>query len=567
MTFGRLLRAVAIGLCLCATAAWSGCAPLDRPAGDSAESRTGTDLTGDDVSDPDGAPPSGLPTAKYGATALYLTPVPASPSDRLTLATLQGHCANASGEQILLMTGAWEKYLSPIRDKGVRVTDRRENGEPWDLGSLLAVFSGVPEGYILCSDDLTDPSAFVAVSVAGVTGAVVVTSQNEKTAREAGLTLLLDARGKDDAWLRASAYFPQLSARVAVEQPVSMAPKLIDYAVMAGAYIRYYDGTSEREHREIFDFLDDGGCVLGYNNTLGEYATVGSLSQINLQLIPADHASNLSTLSGIGCDLPDISRPQNNDARRENVHTVTFIMSDGDNLQWMLNDFTSSKWFGSAERGRFPITWGLPCTAGQLCSPMVSYLYGNAGPTDGFIMALSGLGYTFPSRWNPRAREDMAQRVAACMAEMGLCYLEILDDNGFDADTLAAFTEQDAVRGAFYIDYADYAGKNGAVLWVNQKPCVSARYRLWAGVDGVSDPKGIAAALNASSTDVSSPAAYSVVIVHAWSGLDGQGRFVPGGDTMAAVRRLVSQLDPHVEVVGAGEFMERLTQNTAPAVP
>ena len=51
-------------------------------------------------------------------------------------------------------------------------------------------------------------------------------------------------------------------------------------------------------------------------------------------------------------------------------------MSDGDNIQWVLNNFaTSSEWFGSKKRGKFPMGWGISPSSVDVMPPMLSYLY------------------------------------------------------------------------------------------------------------------------------------------------------------------------------------------------
>ena len=48
----------------------------------------------------------------------------------------------------------------------------------------------------------------------------------------------------------------------------------------------------------------------------------------------------------------------------EAVHTVAFIMSDGDNLQILQNDFITERFFNSPQRGALPVSWSYaPCMA------------------------------------------------------------------------------------------------------------------------------------------------------------------------------------------------------------
>ena len=195
--------------------------------------------------------------------------------------------------------------------------------------------------------------------------------------------------------------------------------------------------------------------------------------------------------------------------------------------------------------------------------PMLRYFSRTQSEQDEIIMQLSGLGYTFPSLWEESAREEAAERVASVMETRGMKYMNILDDHGFNEETMNAFTLQWGIKGIFYTDYSNYAGYKGQILWSNDVPVVSARYRLWADIGGC-DVRSIAKSINNAPTSIFEEDAYSFVIVHAWSGLNGEGELVSGGDTMAAVEELISLLDSDVEVVSASEFMNRILNNLAP---
>jgi len=488
---------------------------------------------------------------------------PGSFSDKLTVASLQGLAAKHTDEQILIRTGAADLY-APVMDSvwGAELTNRI-GGKPATFDNLLAGYRDrLPGGYVLCSAKAGDPSVSVAVSVAGVTDSVIATEENRAAVEKAGYTLLLDLTGKDDNWLRSSEYWDRLSRSAAFEQPDSMAPKLVDYAVMAGAYFNFYDGNNPAAHKKMYKFLDEGAVIFGYNNSLGEYETVKSFSEMNLQMVPADHAYNLSTLSGFrmasaeqggGGAAAEESDP-------EQVHTLCIVMSDGDNLQWVLNNFaTGSEWYGNPKRGQFAMGWGISPAAIDTAAPMLSWLYGEQKASDEFIMQLSGLGYTFPSRWKADARQSMAEKLAQSMKRSGLRYAEILDDNGFRAESLGDFAAQDGIDGLFYIEYSGYASLDGQILWLDGKPVVSARYMIWA--DHAGGGLGyIARKINRASRDPKSEDAYSFLIVHAWSGMK-DGKLAPHGNTMDAVAELISELDGDVEVVTPSVFMDRLIRN------
>lgn len=510
------------------------------------------------------ARPSAIATAPYRATTVLLADTPTG-ADGVTMGTLQGLAAKQSSTQILLRANAWSLYLDHMKSAGTVVSETNAAGQAWNLASLLCYYAPSLSGYILSSQ----ASLSVAISISGVTNAVVVQKENEQLAIDAGLSLLIDVSDKDDAWLRQSEYFGQLSRSVAVEQPASMAPKLIDYAVMAGAYLNFYDGTQADEHTAMFDFLENDAVILGWNNVLGEYATVRSFADLNACLIPADHAYNLSTLSSFAGEgklneqLYAAEEANKSHVNNTAVHTVCIVMSDGDNLQWALNNYTASSWYGSPLRGKFATTWGLPPLLGELALPMMQHFATQQSTSDEFIMQLSGLGYTFPSRWSAEAKASMASRLSSVMRARGMRYMSILDDHGFTAENMNAFTSQDGIEGVFYIDYDNYAGYQGALLWSSGVPVVSARYRLWSGLDGC-DPQSIASSINQAPVGITNQDAYSFIIVHAWSGLDKEGNLVANGDTMAAVDQLVSLLGDRVEVVTTSEFMNRIKDNVKP---
>ena len=487
--------------------------------------------------------------------AITVVGIPKSFSEKVMLGTLQGNLANCSDTQILFQAGCIDYYKQYIKDGyDVRFAS---GGDAWNI---LGKFKNKIAGYILC-DDGENESVNVAISLCGILNAVAVQKSDEKLVKTEGLALVLDVTGKDEKWLRESEYFDKLNKKIAVEQPMNMAPKLVDYAVMAGAYFSFYNGHSTEEHSEKFGFLDDGALVFGYNNTLGEIQTVDSFGRINACMIPSDHAFNLSTLSAFCKETAEQKTFPAEGKNPEKVHTVCFILSDGDNMQWLTNDFiTSDRWYNSPLRGEFEMGWGLPATAIDVTAPVVDYLYDTMKPTDEFIMELSGLGYTFPSRWDPDELTGMAYDLSSYMSRSGLKYAEILDDHGFNTDVLGAFTYQEGIDGIFYIDYGNYAEYKGKILWSDGKPIVSARYRLWNGLED-GKIENVAAGINKASRDPSSPDAYSFVIVHAWSGADENGKQTGGGSSLRAISEVINLLKTDVDVVTPTEFMDRIVRN------
>lgn len=491
-----------------------------------------------------------FPKAAKEAKTLLLTDVPADGS-ALTLASMQGLLANVSPVNLLFRAEQYKKWL-PFT--GAELIEARPDGLPWDLAALLEEFSSYFDGYILCDDE----SALIAFSLARPKNSVVVLPEFEQTVRAAGLRMTEDVRGWSDLRLRLSPEFRGLRRDVAFEQPVSLAPRLFDYAVMSGAYVWYDAAANRAEHANAFRFLSDNALLFGWNNDLGEHGTLSSLSALNACVIPADWACNLSVLSG----FPRKSVRQKTAAPDEpGGRTVCLMMSDGDNLQWFLGSYGDSRHFGSPVRGRFPFAWGVPACAADLAAPLLERYYGEMTENDSFVLSLSGMGYTFPSKWtNRKALKRMAEALGRKMETLDTQELLVLDDGGFDSkalDTLLTGTKAD---GVFYLDFSKYSAQEGKMRFVDGRPIVSAKYQLWNGMPGCS-PEEIAAAVNALPADPKDPDSYAFIIVHAWSGLDGDGALSEYGDTMAAVEKLVGGLDADTRLVSPARFMERVATN------
>ena len=488
--------------------------------------------------------------AQYQAKTIYLT----SYSDLdlgVTLASLQGLLANKGTEQILINIGAYSKFAPYIKNTyGATVISS-------SIWSTVEKFKDKVSGYILCDNVGSDESLNVATSIANQLDAIIVTKKYEQKVISLGYTKILDVTGKNNEWLRESQYFSKLNKKIALSQGLIFGPHLRDYAVMKGAYSYYASTTSDNMRN--FSFLDNNSLVFGWNDALGEYDTVASFSTINANLIPANHAHNLSTLSGFKLDSIKQKRSPVSNKTHTGKHTVCFIMSDGDNLQYLLNNYTDTNWFGSPLRSSFNMGWGLPPLTIDLAPPMLNYMYDEMNTSDEFVMQIGGLGYTYPSKWtNSDSLLEMAAMLNDYMKRSDMDIATIVDSGVIS--NLSAFTRQDGIKGLFFIDFGDYSKYKGRILWSDKKPVVTARYRLWAEVaDG--SIENIAAGINSASTDISSQDAYSFVIVHSWSGLDSSGNLVLNGDTMKGIKALIDRFDSNVDVVTPSEFISRIIKN------
>ncbi len=472
-------------------------------------------------------------------------------AERILGASLQGLAAKLSDVQVLYGGGSIDAMMEQIERVWSVPVEETMNGEAPTVATMLQYYyeNGVLSTYIYF-DQNSEANYYVAASLAGVLNAVLACEETKPLLDSLGYTCLLDVTAKDDAWLRQSEYWELINKEIAVEQPWSLMPDLHDYGIMNGCYINFYNGNNMDEHVAMYGFLEDNAIVFGWNNTLAEGPTVTSLSLNNIALIPSDYAANLSTLSGFAIESIEMPRVINDTAEAENVHTVCLVVSDGDNIQYVINAMQSEGLFGA--RGKIDMGWGFPASAIDTIPPMVTYMYESMTDRDEFVIQLGGIGYTYPSYWDREARLAMIDDLELNMERMDVHYLTILDPTGWDTTVLSDFTARDVIKG---IIYPGFDGPVGTMLWTNGKPAVTIRGNIGGGTVedtfGESEVGWTKYFLNRDSlcTDVTDEKAYSIFYVQCWS------------FNVAEVAKLQEAVGDNVEFVTPTEFFDRLTAN------
>lgn len=457
------------------------------------------------------------------------------PLERVLAATLQGQLARSADDTgpaiYLRVPGAgYEIWLDELAKRyGIPV---REASGVWELVDRFDI-----KDYVVYSHE--DGSVNAATSAAALGGAVALDASLEATAREHGMILHMDVRGSDDQWAWEYVW-PELQHRLVVEQKPDFDNQLRDYATMAGAFT-FFDGNSEFR-RQVVQGLRPDATVLGWGDASeGEDAFVSMSSRAGAKTIPADHARNLACLSGIRhrrlTQRADATIPD----PEPDTHHVAFLLTDGDNIQWLLGDFAGDeRWYGSPQRGAFDMGWGMAPALIDLAPSVLRWYYANqstGGHRDRFVVGPSGGGYLYPSRYPRDELDRHTERLAVLMERTDLNTVQILDFEALDDTELwSSYLRHPVIEGLIYLEYSRYDGGNGKVVWANDKPVVSPRGMLWEGLPDA-DEASVTAVLNDAARDPASPDGYSIVMVHAWS------------KDLSHVRTVVDNLAPHVKVV------------------
>lgn len=265
-----------------------------------------------------------------------------------------------------------------------------------------------------------------------------------------------------------------------------------------------------------------------------------------------------TTVAGaVGSGVPTASLRQRAPVRpraaRPDRHYASFIVADGDNIQWMLNDLQSSpNWFASPRRGTFDLGWGVSPSMIDLAPSVLNWYYTHAAKgehNDRFVVGPSGGAYIYPSQYPRDELMLHTERLAAAMTRADLGVVQIIDFDAFDdTDLRATYLRHDQITGLVYLEYSRYDGLRGRVRWARGKPIVSARTMLW---DGLSSPDEVIATLNSAPADPTSPEGYSVVMMHAWS------------MTLDDIGYVVDNLAPHVSVVTPDALVALMTRHAS----
>ncbi len=472
---------------------------------------------------------------------LYVIEIGAMNDGELILiSTMMGILAQSKPKIWINIGSAYPQWLSELENQNGLIINNDYNYDVWGLFNLLKNRLENHQ-YILCNTN--DNSLNVATSLAGIWKTVAIDSTIENQMREMDFTLKSDVCGKDEKWCFDN-YWGEFNHSLIIQQKEELT-SLRDYASLSNS-IMFYDGNSTFME-QVLDSADMDAAMLGWGDaSQGEDKFIKPASKASVFTVPSDHAWNLSVLSAIETDtLEQHTHTEDRDTLGL-VHTVTFIMSDGDNIQWLMNDFsTSEKWYGSPLRGQFNMGWTISPSMVDLAPTIMAYLYDNA-EKDYFVSGVSGGGYFYPADYP--ALETHGNRLNDYLKRTDINIVTILEHerDNFTTEILNAYTRNPQIIGCFYLDYAQYDYYAGKVVWSNGKPVVSARFNLW---DSFDTPQSIANLVNVMSKNPTGIQAYSFINVHPWS------------RTLTDVQETISLFGDNVEVVTPELFIKRMNDN------
>jgi len=471
-------------------------------------------------------------------TRLYLTSENFSASQRFAVESLQGIIAKTKPEILRDVSG----YKTLLAGEGITIDNTYVNNFP----GLLANYASRLKGYILCT--YKQSSSNVAMSLSGILNAVAIPEDIQQTAIDAGLTMLLDVRGKDETWMLDN-YGAQFNKKIATIQN-SVDDHLLflgDYTAFTGGIQYWTNNSNSVLANNVYSRLSSGSALFGWGPD--EYWTVYYATQKNIAVHASDWATNLSVLTNV--PAPNLKQKEPVEPYKvvPNVHTVCFLMSDGDNVQWLVGAYKDTKNMASPNLKRFKMGWTISPALTEIAPVIYKRYLDNLPSTDEgrsyLVAGPSGRGYFLPSV-SPNLQAE-CQLTNKYMKKADLNIVNIIDAKG--ARDPAPFLAQSNIDALFYYSYEDYyVGLKGAISWYGDKPSIGGRYQFWGDTYNAD---WVASKLNAGSTNIYSSEGYSLVPVHLWS------------TDPKKILACIQELGPNVRVVTPDEFVWLIRKNIA----
>jgi GxGYxYP putative glycoside hydrolase C-terminal domain/GxGYxY sequence motif in domain of unknown function N-terminal/Secretion system C-terminal sorting domain len=456
-----------------------------------------------------------------------------SNSQQLGVVTLQGLLAKV--KPLIMVNRTSPGFITDLRDRyGVTYDSTYYS----DFRGLINHFRSRINGYIVCN--VGDSSTNAAISICSPMNGIAVFAADTAMLDSLGIpqlynTALLGGRWSFDTFENV------YSRKILTMQEWSKYSYLCDYSVYAGAY-QFYDFPTDIQSLHVMSHIDHNGAVFGWFDA--EEYLVTATSQSGLHMHASDWSSNLTVYSNFSIPQQHQTNHTADTLLRPGVHTVCFLMTDGDNVQWLGGNFINAdRWYGNPNRGQVNLGWGISPALAELAPTQMKYIYDTAATTaagrDGFVAAPSGMGYSYPDVF--AAPDSGAAITSRMMQKADLSVLNVIAIN-YNAASLAPYMAMPNIEGILYYTYAgNYYQLHGFTDCINGKPVISARYNL---VQGEYSTYTLAQAINSMPKNPYNEDGYSFVAVNVWS------------SSVDSVIKCVSMLDSNVRVVTPEAFVK-----------
>ncbi len=479
---------------------------------------------------------------------------------RIALDCLQGLVNRDKVRLYLPKTWVDQNYINQIAESGVKIIR-----ETLTFEEVIAQFKDAiaDSGFVLYrnSGDFAEGQN-VALSYASAKGWLAVAEDLRERAEACGLKMIKDISNDNIDYQYMLKFFNEYKdcfSKNGIVHIKKDSAGLRDFAVQQRMFVCYTDPGVEALNflKKVLNSTGKNGVVLGWCEH--EKHFVEFISKLGFSIIASDHSYNLSVLNSFNSDY-SCEKEVKSITPDPDKHYISLIFSDGDNVQWISNGYSEYRRGQNIQRD-YPITWGIPLIAQDLCSAVGKEITSAMqSKQDCFIAGPSGIGYCLPSAFEEKSMDKFSTQTASAMLKSGLriaCFLDdkptVFGEKLFTRkfDYFSRFDNIDG--GIVFLDPAMYSAGQGRVWFSNDKPFLTLKTTLYTdnGYDDVTKEwiQGQADIINSYVADNHSINGYSAICIHAWS------------ITPENLDYFVSLLDEHIEIVKIDELIKMISEN------
>lgn len=459
----------------------------------------------------------------------------------------------------------------------------------WDIVDQLKL-RGLVKGYILFKEDVSigqpyksrpglNHSANMATTASGVMKGVMISENLESQAASHGLKKLMDTKSETYATI-----YQKFKGAINPNMAMHVDPK---YPYHRGVAVAFNSNVfyGVQWYNQFFSQMNPVSPVLGWADD-NEVTYTTALSNYGLFNSASNYCDNLIVTSA------DAHNYQPHKIRTLDPKTIdfskqgsfySFIMSDGDNMQWMERAFFFDKnYWANPSHGNFPMGWTSCLSSLSENLPSALDYMSSTQPAQSSVIEAEG-GYNYPDKFGiltpdrKKTVRDFAKKLNAHMKKTGATILELLcvDINSQAAeDAYQIYAEEiENLAGMVVLEFSTgYEGSNGEIFWPTNKegihiPVVGSKFSLWDGLTPnytrSGGPDKLAGIINADASTAQQNGTQSMewAVVMAWSQSTQNGITAQG---LTPVSWCVDKLNSNVNIISTEELLWRIRMKYYP---
>jgi hypothetical protein len=458
-----------------------------------------------------------------------------------------------------------------------------------DLWSLLDYLMAkkVVRGYVLYKLDknpdtkiISDYSSNVATVYASLLSGVIIDESLEKLAQRHDLKLLMDVRKESlEACFEKNKNELNNCSALSVHPLVS---NMRDYAI-SHKLMLYADNKGLIE--KVLEWVTPMSPILGWGCG-DEYDFTSLISEWGHYNTASDWCLNLPLISSVSGKVP-LKKAREKTLEeinfRDSSSFHSFVMSDGDNMQWTMGGFADSeRYVGNKDIANTGISWTLCPINLSIISPFTwNELAEKQFPRNSYIEY--GGGYQYPDLFAMKRANrkellrEFAKRINYHLQEMDIKVFGFICRDVKGKASQEAFQiyaeELKGITGMLAVQYFPYE-LGGDILWVKNSqgvdiPISTATYSLWNEVSAkrpnCGTPEYVSSLINSELIAGKQKSALSWTIVHAWSDFTKSSKVTKlpaiGFNPVKATEALLSK---GIKTVSANELLWRIRMKYRP---